>query len=422
MLAGCFVGQGVRMGKQYSAENSAFFANCEGFHGEAVSLFAGPYTVTHHKSTLLIAGLFSFYNAGSGTNQSNHMYKLGPLHQGVLERGCKTGSFSYLLWPSRVGAYTAVIGKHYANFDTSGLPFSYITDDGGKSVCTPAMNLFTVGTRRDSEKWPSRDRRKDPAKQDLVHFDLFSPYVALKMESAVKELSEIYGKADRKNEFVGYKGIHLKRLMLPTCIQYYQVGLKAALGRAVIDRLGGAAGLRKLGTIGAVRKKLAPSAGEDVSAWLDWAGLFIPASAGARIAAAVGSGALADLESLSKELTAVHAGYGETRWAWYAGLLERLHGVPVSSMTAEVLARVVSDWKEASVKLNNMISRDATKEFSAQAMTGFGIDGGEDVKKSDFTAVRGTHEKNKFVKGLADESAGIEATALDALAVIQGLK
>ena len=41
----CFIGQGVKIGKQYSVENSAFFSNCEGFHGEAVSLFAGPYTV-----------------------------------------------------------------------------------------------------------------------------------------------------------------------------------------------------------------------------------------------------------------------------------------------------------------------------------------------------------------------------------------
>lgn len=74
-----FIGQSVKMGKQYSAENSLFFANCEAFHGEACSLFAGPFTVTHHKSTLLIASLFSFFNAGSGTNQSNHMYKLGEI-------------------------------------------------------------------------------------------------------------------------------------------------------------------------------------------------------------------------------------------------------------------------------------------------------------------------------------------------------
>jgi len=93
----CFVGQGAILAKQYTAENSVFFANCECFQGEACSIFAGPYTVTHHKSTLLIAGLFSFFNAGSGTNQSNHVYKLGPVHQGMVERGSKTASDSYML-------------------------------------------------------------------------------------------------------------------------------------------------------------------------------------------------------------------------------------------------------------------------------------------------------------------------------------
>ena len=87
MLAKTYVGQGTQVGRQFSAEGSLFFANCEAFHGEACSVFAGPYTVTHHKGTLLIAGLFSFYNAGSGTNQSNHMYKLGPVHEGRVERG-----------------------------------------------------------------------------------------------------------------------------------------------------------------------------------------------------------------------------------------------------------------------------------------------------------------------------------------------
>ncbi|RLA58890.1 MAG: DUF4954 domain-containing protein, partial [Epsilonproteobacteria bacterium] len=119
MLDCTFVGQGVKIGKQFSSENSVFFANCEGFHSEVCSIFAGPYTVTHHRSTLLIAGMFSFYNAGSGTNQSNHMYKLGPLHQGIIERGAKTGSFSYMLWPSRLGAFSVVTGKHGGNFDTS---------------------------------------------------------------------------------------------------------------------------------------------------------------------------------------------------------------------------------------------------------------------------------------------------------------
>ena len=419
MLSGCFVGQGVRMGKQFSAENSAFFANCEGFHGEAVSLFAGPYTVTHHKSTLLIAGLFSFYNAGSGTNQSNHMYKLGPLHQGVLERGCKTGSSSYLLWPSRVGAYTAVIGKHYSNFDSSDLPFSYITEDDGRSVITPAMNLFTVGTARDSEKWPARDRRKDADKLDLIHFDLFSPFVVAKMEKAARLLADLYENADRKNEFVSHKGIHLKRLMLKSCGQYYELGLKVALGQSVLDRITDSL---KAGSLAGVRKRLSSSVAGDVSGWLDIAGLFVPASRIAKITSGVGSGALGNLDAIVKDLKDCHAGYPEARWTWFAGLLERMHGTPLTAMTPEVLGKVVSEWKEAAVKLNNMISRDASKEFSQQTMTGFGVDGDEATKKADFEAVRGTYEKNKFVKGLAEKSAAIEKTALDLQTLLSNLK
>ena len=93
-LTRCFVGQACILGHGYSASDSLFFSNCQGENGEACALFAGPYTVTHHKSTLLIAGMFSFMNAGSGSNQSNHMYKLGPIHQGIFERGAKTTSDS----------------------------------------------------------------------------------------------------------------------------------------------------------------------------------------------------------------------------------------------------------------------------------------------------------------------------------------
>ena len=125
LISNCFIGQGCELSKHYSAENSLFFANCQGFHGEACAIFAGPYTVSHHKSTLLIAGLFSFFNAGSGSNQSNHMYKLGPIHQGILERGSKTTSDSYILWPAKVGAFSLIMGRHYKNSDTSDLPLSY---------------------------------------------------------------------------------------------------------------------------------------------------------------------------------------------------------------------------------------------------------------------------------------------------------
>ncbi|MBP5306664.1 MAG: DUF4954 family protein, partial [Paludibacteraceae bacterium] len=133
----CFVGQGCIFDKHYSAGESLFFSNCQGMHGEACAIFAGPYTVTHHKSTLLIAGMFSFLNAGSGSNQSNHMYKLGPIHQGIAERGAKTTSDSYLLWPSKVGAFSLVMGRHTHHADTSDLPFSYLIENNSESYLVP---------------------------------------------------------------------------------------------------------------------------------------------------------------------------------------------------------------------------------------------------------------------------------------------
>ncbi|MDO4934642.1 MAG: DUF4954 family protein, partial [Prevotella sp.] len=86
----CFIGEACHIGRGFSAENSLFFANSYMANGEACAAFCGPFTVSHHKSTLLIGGMYSFYNAGSGTNFSNHAYKLGPIHYGTLGRGSKT--------------------------------------------------------------------------------------------------------------------------------------------------------------------------------------------------------------------------------------------------------------------------------------------------------------------------------------------
>ena len=209
MVAKTYVGQGTQVGRQFSAEGSLLFANCEAFHGEACSVFAGPYTVTHHKGSLLIAGLFSFYNAGSGTNQSNHMYKLGPVHEGRVERGSKTGSFSYMMWPCRVGPFCVVLGKHTRAFDTADFPFSHIEAlPDGRCSLIPGFNLTTVGTVRDGAKWPTRDRRKGPVKRDRLSFDVFSPYTVGRMLRGMEILHDFQQKTDRS---VGSRGDRRRR-------------------------------------------------------------------------------------------------------------------------------------------------------------------------------------------------------------------
>jgi len=408
----CFIGQAVTIGKQYSAENSAFFANSECFHGEACSLFAGPYTVTHHKSSLLIAGLFSFYNAGSGTNQSNHMYKLGPLHQGILERGCKTGSFSYLLWPSKVGPFSAVMGKHYSHFDVSDFPFSYVEEHSGESVLTPAMNLITVGTLRDSQKWPKRDKRKGSLKRDLINFDFFSPFIISKVVRAQEKLTDLYENASKKVEYINLDGIKVKRLLMRTAKKYYKIPINIFLGEQVIKYIKSNNIRKKEDFIkSAFKSKMSIH-----EKWVDMIGMIAPYHEIENLIKSINHGDLKEIAAIQSELANIHSQYDKFSWQWTINMLEKHLDKKASDFTIEDFKFIVENWKKDQIKLNNMILRDADKEFDVNAIKGYGIDGDEEIRQKDFENVRGTKESNSFVKGLLENNKKVEEKADQLLA------
>ncbi len=401
-----FIGQGVQIGNQFSAEGSAFFANCEGFHGEACSVFAGPYTVTHHKSSLLIAGMFSFYNAGSGSNQSNHMYKLGPVHQGTVERGSKTGSLSYMLWPCRMGAYSVLMGKHSGNFDTTELPFSYITLEGGKSVITPAMNLFTVGTARDIVKWAKRDRRKGPEKLDLINFDFLSPYVVGKILDGIKLLNQLHANVSKKQEYVTHKGIHINRLMLRTSRRYYETAISVYFGRLIIARL---KNTPDLSSIENIQNELKPATGEVGLKWVDILGMVSSENAINLLAADIKSNKISAVNELHKGLKSIFENYETEAYAWGTKQMKNYLGIDVSKITKSELIKIVTNWKINSLKMNTMILKDGEKEFDQNSKLGFGNDGDKAIQDADFEAIRGTYETNPFIVALQEESAKIES-------------
>ena len=238
MLTRCFISQACHLGHNYSASDSLFFSNCQEENGEACAIFAGPFTVTHHKSTLLIAGMFSFMNAGSGSNQSNHMYKLGPIHQGAMERGAKTTSDSYILWPARVGAFSLVMGRHVNHADTSNLPFSYLIEQQNTTYLVPGVNLRSVGTIRDAQKWPKRDKRKDPNRLDQINYNLLSPYTIQKMmkgRSILKELRKGY--PEKLQKLYSYQSAKIKNSSLNNGIRFYETAIHKFLGNSLIKRL-----------------------------------------------------------------------------------------------------------------------------------------------------------------------------------------
>ncbi|MDR0661754.1 MAG: DUF4954 family protein [Prevotellaceae bacterium] len=396
MLTRCFVGQACHLGQTYSANDSLFFSNCQGENGEACAIFAGPYTVTHHKSTLLIAGMFSFMNAGSGSNQSNHMYKLGPIHQGIVERGGKTTSDSYILWPAKIGAFSLIMGRHYRNSDTSSMPFSYLIENNDESVLVPGVNLRSVGTIRDAQKFPKRDNRKDPHKLDKINFNLLSPYTVQKMFRAVEILKELQQTCGETSDTYTYQSCKISNSSLRRGIKLYDMAINKFLGNSIISRLEKCS----FASNDEIRSCLKPDTDVGLHEWCDLAGLIAPRIEIDRLIDDIESGKITKIKEINAVFDRLHDSYYSLEWTWAWDKIQRYYNLSPDTVTAADIIGIVERWRDAVVSLDRMIYEDAQKEFSLSAHTGFGLDGSIDEQKVDFEQVRGVFEKNSFVEAV----------------------
>lgn len=388
-----YVGQACTLGHGYSASDSLFFCNCQEENGEACAIFAGPFTVTHHKSTLLIAGMFSFMNAGSGSNQSNHMYKLGPIHQGALERGAKTASDSYILWPARIGAFSLVMGRHSTNPDTSALPFSYLIEKQGETWLAPAVNLRSVGTIRDAQKWPKRDNRPAEGRLDLVNFNLLSPYTIDKMVQGLAILEQLRSLSGATSDTYTYQSAKITHSALERGIMLYRMAIEKFLGNSLISRL-------------EKTRKLKPESNIGEGDWLDLSGLIAPHTMITQLMNDIEAGKVTTNSEMNQRLHDIHQNYYDYEWAWAYQLMLHFYDLKESDLDKnEVLVDIIKRWKQAVVGLDKMLYQDAQKEFSLSTKTGFGFDGNTSTAEADFAEVRGQFESNPFVTAVQDHIA-----------------
>lgn len=392
LLSRCFVGQGSQIGKHYSALDSLFFANCQALHGEATAIFAGPYTVTHHKSTLLIAGLFSFFNAGSGSNQSNHMYKLGAVHQGVLERGCKTSSNSYLLMPVRVGAFSMVMGSHKLHPDTTNLPFSYLIENRGETYIYPAVNICTVGTMRDVQKWQKRDNRLDPNKTDKINFTLFSPYIMQKVVDGRNLLIQLLQISDNQNIDVEYNYCKIRKSSIKKGYKLYSLAIDKFIGDVFIKRISKYNFSTKEEFIHSIEPTTLSGSGK----WVDVFGLYAPQSEIEQLISEIEHGELT-IEEVDYRFDSLNSMYEEYEWRWAYDIMCQF-GYFKDGITVDIGVEIIEKWCKAAVAFDEMLYEDVKKDFADALQVGYGIDGDEEVRIADFAAVRGTIESNDFAK------------------------
>ena len=275
----CFIGESVKMDKGFSAASSLCFAHSELLGGEACACFCGPFTVSHHKNTLLIGGAFAFYNAGSGTNFSNHAYKMGPIHSGTLLRGSKTASGAHILWPATIGQFSMVMGKVATHPDTSLLPLSYVFGDGERTVVVPGICLRSVGTWRDVHKWPRRDRRP-PEAADLIHHGFPNPLLARQAQAGKQLLEQWLAAIPEDEEWLDMETFVIRRTAAVRGIQYYDLLLRL-FGRPV----------------------------DDGDEWADLCGLLAPQADIDRLLSDVDSGAIATIDDLCSVLKSLHDDY-----------------------------------------------------------------------------------------------------------------
>jgi len=312
----CFVGESCRLDKGFTAAESLFFANSHCENGEAASIFAGPYTVSHHKSSLLIAGMFSFFNAGSGSNQSNHLFKSGAVHQSVHLRGCKFASGAYIMSPALEGAFTMIMGHHSYHHDTSAFPYSYLIEKEGRTTLMPGANLTSYGAVRDIEKWPARDRRE--RKRDVINFEEYNPYITEAMLRAVDTLHTLAEEDPDAPSYVYRKAV-IRAAALKRGIGLYNKFVVAALG-AMLDR--GESASRYDGS----------------GRWLDVAGQYVTKREVEAILDAVDRGELTTPEEVDNRFRVFFVHYDDYAHSWAEGIYASLLGrVPTAAEIGDAI-------------------------------------------------------------------------------------
>lgn len=345
----CFVGEACQVANGFTAQASVFFANSYMANGEACAAFCGPFSASHHKSSLLIGGEFSFYNAGSNTNFSNHAYKMGPLHYGTLERGTKTASGAYVLMPAKIGAFSVCFGKLMNHPDMRCLPFAYLLAYGDTMYIVPGRNITTVGLYRDIKKWPKRDKRAASCRKSIINFDWLSPFTVGEIVQGKKILEALRQAGGDNVSSYNYHEYIINATSLRKGIKYYDIALRIYMG-AVLKRA------IKGGFLGK------PTSDIGLGHWTDLSGLLLPISEEERLIDDIKNGNIESIKEILDRFIEIDNHYRQYQWTWTYRLILDYYGL--DELSDSDLPRIREDYIRARRAWVAEIRKDAEKEFA----------------------------------------------------------
>lgn len=285
------------------------------------------------------------------------------------------------------------MGRHVNHADTSNLPFSYLIEQSDTTYLVPGVNLRSVGTIRDAQKWPKRDKRTDPNKLDFINYNLLSPYTIQKMFKGRVILKDLKRVSGETSEIYSFQSAKIKNSSLNKGIKLYETGIHKFLGNSIIKRLEGI----NFQNNDEIRQRLKPDTEIGTGEWVDISGLIAPKSEIDKLLCSIENGTINRLRCINESFEKMHKNYYTYEWTWAYHKIQEFYGLNPDEITAKDIIKIVNLWKEAVVGLDRSVYEDARKEFSLSSMTGFGADGSRNEMKQDFEQVRGDFESNTFV-------------------------
>ncbi len=376
----CFIGQACLVSHHFSAENSLIFANSELLNGEGLSIMAGPFTVSHHKTSLLIASAHSFFNAGSGTNQSNHHYKLGPTHQAIMDRGVKTASNSYILEPAHIGAFTMIAGSHRHHPDTSMFPFSYLIEREKESILLIGQNMKTIGMFRDEKKWFQRDHRPIDGRLDRLEVSPLNPVTVTQMLAAIQFLKQ----QTIEPGMLEHNGVFIHSERIPQYVQIYTKAIKDFLYEQLFLEIEKPTSHKWISN-------------NTITEWADIGGMIAPQWRISSLISRVERDQYHSITDVENELSSIFEEYGNDKRGWSLHILKSHFSITPQLSPTDFLP-LAEEWLAIQEESLSMLLKDAMKEFSHSLSVGYGMDGEPDDHLADFSIIKGKAEEHNAIK------------------------
>ena len=198
---------------------------------------------------------------------------------------------------------------------------------------------------------------------------------------------------DETAAFAWYQNCKIKRSAIKKGIELYEMAVNKYIGKELINKLEGQAFLSSKD----ISTHLLSDSKTGTGDWVDLAGMFAPKSEVTRLTNRIVTESIS-LENIQTELGLLHENYPQFSFNFAMDLLEKRTEKSIQNLEIQDIITVIEKWKHAELTFDDLVLRDAKKEFNTISRIGFGLDGDDEQKNLDFDAVRGTFENNPFVK------------------------